>query len=476
MDQPLAVASFEHDPTLPQRRPRPVATLIILAMVFLVFVLEILAGGSTNPDVLQDLGAAYGPYIRGGEYWRLVMPMFLHAGVLHLSLNSYVLYILGGLLERVYGYGRFACLYVGAGIGGSLLSIWHSNDVVAVGASGAILGIAGAMVVTGLAHPGAVPPRWRRLFGTRILPFVILELILGALIPRIDNWAHLGGVVSGMLLAFAIPPPPPPEYDYISETVSRPSEAMVVLPIAIVVLSMVATARHYRVSLAAEHLLEQGARFHTLHQDDKAAAAWREAARLTPADERPHEQLGLLYLDEKRIPDAIHEYREALHFSPGSPRAQLGLARAYRESGDLAKSRELFEAVLSKNPPDAQGQEDLANLCAEVKLYQEAVSHYRQALRLDPKMAEAYNNLAWLYATSEDPHFRNPEQALELARHAVELTQWNQATYIDTLAEAFYANRNYAEAVRVQTKALQLEPEKPEYQDHMDRYRKAAGG
>ena len=91
-------------------------------------------------------------------------------------------------------------------------------------------------------------------------------------------------------------------------------------------------------------------------------------------------------------------------------------------------------------------------------------------------MAETYNNLAWLYATSEDPHFRNPEQALELARHAVELTQWNQATYIDTLAEAFYANRNYAEAVRVQTKALQLEPEKPEYQDHMDRYRKAAGG
>jgi len=91
-------------------------------------------------------------------------------------------------------------------------------------------------------------------------------------------------------------------------------------------------------------------------------------------------------------------------------------------------------------------------------------------------MAETHTNLASLYATSEDPHFPNPEQALELARHAVELTQWNQATYIDTLAEAFYANRNYAEAVRVQTKALQLEPEKPEYQDHMDRYRKAAGG
>src|SRR5712692_9606889 len=119
---------------------RPVATLAILGITVLVFLLEIVAGGSTNPGVLIELGAAYGPYIRRGEYWRLVMPMFLHAGPLHIALNAYALFLLGPLLERLYGYGRFACLYVGAGIGASILSMWRLNSI-AVGASGAIFGI-----------------------------------------------------------------------------------------------------------------------------------------------------------------------------------------------------------------------------------------------------------------------------------------------------------------------------------------------
>jgi tetratricopeptide (TPR) repeat protein len=90
-------------------------------------------------------------------------------------------------------------------------------------------------------------------------------------------------------------------------------------------------------------------------------------------------------------------------------------------------------------------------------------------------MAVAHNNLAWLLATSEDEHLRDPQQALEHARRAVELSQWKEATYIDTLAEALYANRSFGEAVKVQTRALALDPHNREYQDHMARYRKAAG-
>lgn len=109
------------------------------------------------------------------------------------------------------------------------------------------------------------------------------------------------------------------------------------------------------------------------------------------------------------------------------------------------------------------------------RLYSDAVEHYQQALRFAPNMAEAHNNLAWLYATSDDPNFRNPPAALKHARRAVELTHWKDMASIDTMAEALYANREFREAVAVETKALQLAPDNGELQEHMTRYRRAAG-
>ena len=515
MDQPALVVKPEYSVRVPRDDFVPVATLIILAVTVLVYVLEILAdvwtsgsgltlsqlirpqvirrfmaelgwSGPANPQVLLDLGASYKPYVERGEYWRLVMPMFLHAGLPHLLLNGLGLYALGRILERIYGYGRFAWLYAGAGIGGSLLSVWRSSGI-AVGASGAVFGIAGAIVVTGYLRPEITSPRWRRVFGRLMVLAILADLAMGIEIPtfarllhlgevRIDNWAHVGGLVSGMALAALIPPPRLREYGSLYGSVSRErSPAIVALPAAIMVLSMAFAAAHYRTYLAVTRSLEEGARLRTAHQDGQALRLAEQAARQWPTDERPHEQLGLLYLEQKRIPEAIHEYSEALRLNPDSPQAQLGLALAYREKGDLAKSRELFEAVVKAAPEDAEGQETLADVCAELKLYQEAVSHYQLALRLDPNMAAAHNNLAWLDATAEDPHFRNPEQALDHARRAVELSRWQEPEYIDTLAEALYLNKQYAEAVRVQARALELVPNNPEYQDHMARYRKAAG-
>jgi tetratricopeptide (TPR) repeat protein len=131
---------------------------------------------------------------------------------------------------------------------------------------------------------------------------------------------------------------------------------------------------------------------------------------------------------------------------------------------------------LGKNPATAEGQRVLADLYAEQKFYSEAIRHYKQALQIAPNMAESHNNLAWFYATCEDPKWRDPRAALEHARRAVELTQWKEAEFIDTLAEANYASGSYQEAVRIQSIALRLDPKNPELQEHMGRYRRAAGG
>jgi len=246
-EEPILIPSAP--PPFVLRRYWPVATLVILGLNILIFLLMTLAGGSTNPEILLDFGASYAPYFHRGEYWRAVMPMFLHIGWLHLAVNSYALYLLGPILERVYGYGRFALLYVAFGVGGSLLSMRMSGNV-AAGASGAIFGIAGAMLTTGLLHRYAVPPRWGRAFGKGILPFIGLNLVFGFSIPGIDNWGHIGGLVAGLALPVLFAPP---RRDWIPAITpgERPSQGAVAIPVLVVALAMAATANNYSTSVSS---------------------------------------------------------------------------------------------------------------------------------------------------------------------------------------------------------------------------------
>jgi membrane associated rhomboid family serine protease/Tfp pilus assembly protein PilF len=470
--------SYHVLPPLPDQlpaRPRrywPVATLVTISITFVIFGLQELAGGSTSTEVLLEFGAAFRPYFYQGQYWRLVMPMFLHIGWAHILLNMYALYILGPMLEHVDGYGRFALIYVGSGIASSFLSM-RMSDSISAGASGAIFGIAGAMLVTGFLHHEVVPQRWRRAFGKLLLVAIALELLLDRMIPQIDNWGHVGGLMGGMILAGLIPPPLP---THLAPNEDKPTQAWVWIPILLVSLSMGGEFRYYYRTREIVRLLREGERFHAAHQIDKALEQFKHAEALTPGDERPHEALGSLYLEQKRSDDAVREFEQAVKVSSGSPRAELSLALAYRQQGNLAKSQELLEKALGNPPPTAEGQAALADMLAEQKLYALAVDHYEAALKLNPNLAEVHNNLAWLFATSDDPKFRKPQEALEHARRAVELSGWKEAAFIDTLAEALYANREFSAAVKTQTKALALDPNNQEYKVHMTRYQKAASG
>jgi rhomboid protease GluP len=469
--QPLPV-SYPVQTQPPPRRFIPFASLAIILITFAVFGLQELAGGSQSTDVLLDFGAAFRPMFQHGQWWRLVMPIFLHIGWMHILLNMYALYILGPMLERVYGYGRFAFIYMGAGMASFYLSMRMSTGISA-GASGAIFGVAGAMLATGFLHREVVPHRWRRMFGKLLLVAVALELILDRTIPNIDNWGHVGGLMTGLILAGLLPPPRPAEFPGHDE--QKPSQAWVWVPVLIVVLSMGQEFRFYRGTREFVRVFREGSRLLAAHKQSDALERFKRAAALQPSDERPHEVMGSIYLDQNKTADALREYQEALRLSPGSPRAELGLALAFRKQGDLAKSQEMFEKVFGKNPTTAEGQATLADLLAERKLYSLAVEHYQAALNLQPNLAEAQNNLAWLYATSDDPKFRKPKEALQLAQRAVSLTNWKQPAYIDTLAEALYVNHQFAAAVKVQARALQLDPDNQEYKSHMAKYQKAAG-
>lgn len=128
-----------------------------------------------------------------GEYHRMVTAAFLHAGLLHLAFNMFALWLFGSQVERVVGTGRFLVLYLLAAVGGSATShFFGPPSTFAVGASGAVFGILGAYVVIA----GA-----RRLDTSQVTVLIVLNLFLGAVVPGIDNAAHVGGLLTGAVVA-----------------------------------------------------------------------------------------------------------------------------------------------------------------------------------------------------------------------------------------------------------------------------------
>ncbi len=185
----------------PWRAP---VTLVLLTCNIVVFALTLWFGAGlwhNSNGVQLAWGANFGPATQDGQWWRLVTAMFLHFGILHLALNMWALWDVGRLVERLFGRLRFAVLYLGAGVAGNLLSlVVQGNRAVSGGASGAIFGLYGALLVFLWRERKHVDRRefvW--LFGAASV-FTLFTLIMGQVVPGIDNAAHIGGLVAGALL------------------------------------------------------------------------------------------------------------------------------------------------------------------------------------------------------------------------------------------------------------------------------------
>lgn len=145
------------------------------------------------------------------QWFRLVTPIFIHIGLIHLVSNSYALLIAGPLVERLFGSARFLLIYLLAGIGGVAGSFighsWQRQSLFTpgAGASGALFGLFGVLFVVGFKYRSELPPAFRRAFGSGVLPVIAINLFIGLTVPFIDNAAHVGGLISGTILALGVP-------------------------------------------------------------------------------------------------------------------------------------------------------------------------------------------------------------------------------------------------------------------------------
>ena len=177
-----------------------IITPILITLCILVFIaMYIWGNGSENTITLLLFGANFRPLVQAGEIWRLATSIFLHIGIVHLVVNMYSLYIIGKQLESFLGKWKFLIVYLGSGILGSLLSVVvHSS--ISAGASGAIFGLLGSLLYFGY--------HYRLYLGTilrtQVIPVIIINLMIGFLVPGIDNFAHIGGLVGGYLLTMIL--------------------------------------------------------------------------------------------------------------------------------------------------------------------------------------------------------------------------------------------------------------------------------
>lgn len=188
------------------------ATSVLAAAIVLMFVAEWLltqrAGGAGQSGglfggiqsmVMLRLGAKFGPFIYAGQWWRLVTAIFLHAGILHIGLNLWVLFDISPEVEAMFGTSKFVVFFLVTGVFGYVVSTWWMPMVLSLGASGAIMGLIGVLIGATF-HHGRMGKDYRSMLWRWVIYIAIFGLFF-----NIDNAAHFGGLGAGILLGYLIP-------------------------------------------------------------------------------------------------------------------------------------------------------------------------------------------------------------------------------------------------------------------------------
>jgi rhomboid protease GluP len=182
----------------------PPATLAIIGLLVAVFVWQVASGALQSQTGIVDAGALVRSRVVEGEYWRLFTATLLHGGSDHLIGNCIALYVLGMAGEHALGAWRMIVLYVASGLAGSLASVLTGPGP-SLGASGAICGVMGGVIL--------ILWKYRRVYHVRnkeiglvLAAWAAFTIFTGAIDPRIDNWAHFGGLLGGAMVALGVRP------------------------------------------------------------------------------------------------------------------------------------------------------------------------------------------------------------------------------------------------------------------------------
>jgi membrane associated rhomboid family serine protease len=380
--------------------------------------------------------------IRRGELWRLVTCIFPHGGVLHLAFNIYWLWIFGSVIEEVFGPVKTLALFLLFSVGASALEFAILDG--GIGLSGLGYGLFGMLWILSDRDPRFHDVVDKRTAQTFVFWFFLCIVTTVTNIMPIANLEHGGGLVLGILVGYAI---------------SVPRKRVVAIAGTIVLTGF---------SLWA-------------------ATSGRPMVNLSAAGGYDEGSFGYEALRANRNADAVRWFHDAIRYRPHEEAFWFDLAIAYRRLNDQAGALESGRRAAEEGNASAQnmlGQIYDLGVDGAGKDAKQAAVWYRRAA--DQGVPDAQNNLAWFLLTTDDAALHNPVEALRYAEKGVKGDEKEHGkrnpNYLDTLAEAYFANGRFAEAVKTEQEVLSLVSAQPdsehaaEFKERLTKYQKAAAG
>jgi membrane associated rhomboid family serine protease/cytochrome c-type biogenesis protein CcmH/NrfG len=338
------------------------------------------------PQTLVSFGGNYGPLTLSGNWWRLLTYMFLHGGVLHIGFNMWCLWDLGGLCESLYGRWTYAAIYLTTGIAGGLASVAWNPGVLSVGASGAIFGLAGALIASFYLGEFSLPSV--AIGGTlrSLIVFAVFNLGFGGLVGGVDNAAHIGGLVSGLILGALIAK--------LSPRQDAPlRRASVVGVVALLLLAAGFGVRNWRGGP-----MRMAKAFEELGENADPAARYQVFLKEHPNSASAHLDLAAVYLRQQKFSEAEAEYKRVLELQPESGAARYYLGLTYLSEKRPEEAKSAFRELLAQDGTNAMGHFGLGLVEAEQQNYQAAIDEFKAAAEKNPSMSNVYGEMGRSYA------------------------------------------------------------------------------
>ena len=377
-------------------------TQIILGANVMVFVAmtvaTVMAGGAPGAafslPISVHFGANFGPLTLSGDWWRLLTYMFLHGDIWHIAFNMWCLWSLGGLCESLYGRWTYAAIYLITGVSGGLASVAWNPRVWSVGASGAIFGLAGALISSFYLGEFDLPRYAIQANLKSLLFFAGFNILFGISAIgdlfgiRVDNSAHIGGLVSGLILG-ALIARIAPQHD------APLRRASVVAVVALAVLASAVGVERWRGGP-----MRMGRAFESLSEDDpnRAIAQLQAIVKQQPRMAQAHFALAQAYFQREQFPQAEAEFKKGLELQPQNAegRFSLGITLLNERRPDEAKAA--FTQMLVEDARSADAHYGIGLVLADGEKYQAAIEEFKTAAGLGPPISGLYLEMGNAYA------------------------------------------------------------------------------
>ncbi len=205
---------------------------------------------------------------------------------------------------------------------------------------------------------------------------------------------------------------------------------------------------------------------------DQAIDFFTAAIKRNPTSD-DHDIRGMIWSHKGEYDIAIADYNEAIRLDPKQIDNYNNRGIAWADKGEYDKAIADYNEAIRLDPQFPSAYNNRGNAWGRKGEYDKAIADYNEAIRINPKFDAPYNGLAWIRATCPDAEYRDGKAAVELARKACEMTDWDVDYHLDTLAASCAETGDFEEAVRWQTKAMELAPEdqKADYQSRLDLYK-----